>query len=68
MVEDKKFILITGKLGAINSEIAFREEVFKLGGEELSETDKIEIRSKVESMDWKDGSYIIDETGIHYER
>lgn len=60
-------VIRTGRLGAINSEIAFREELFKWGGKELTEEDKVEIRNKVETMDWKNGCYRIDKKGIHYE-
>ena len=67
MSEERQFNFYTGKLGAINQEIAFREEVNRMLNIPLTNELKKEIRDKVESMKWKDGPYKVSiDKGIEY--
>lgn len=64
--KERKLNFTTGKLGAINMECTLRETLHQYGGKELTEQDKKDIRSKVESFDWKDGVYRMGDFGIEY--
>lgn len=65
--KNREFTLYTGKLGAMQMEIALRESIIQLDGTKLTENIKNNIKNKVDSMKWKNGPYkISSKEGLEY--
>lgn len=65
--KDRKFIMYTGKAGAMLGEIAIREAFYEAAGIELTDELKTKIKTTVEIMNLKDSPYKISELGTEYK-
>ena len=65
-IDKRSVMFATGKQGAINAEVAFREAAAEYGGNKLSAEVRQSIIDKVEALHWEEGLYTVDENGITY--
>lgn len=65
--KQRNMIARTGKYGAINYTCVLQETLYEYSGIKITDKVKKEIRTKVESQEWLDGMYKIENGILTYE-